>query len=165
VNLGDDLSMTNNQYFSASLKPTINFMSWCAILPFIACTLLIWFPVTSLELDVLNILRLYSVVIVSFVAGSVWSAALLIQLGKETLVFNRKNLMLGAGFVAVLSWLVLFIDAKAGVFISALLFLVLWQIELKTNLARIYPEWFWTLRTKQTMVIALCLMGVWMTLG
>jgi hypothetical protein len=165
VNLGDDLSMTNNQYFSTSLKPTIHFMSWCAILPFIAFTLLIWFPVTSLELDVLNILRLYSAVIISFIAGSVWSAALLIQIGKETLVFNRKNLMLGASFVAVLSWLVLFIDAKAGVVFYAFLFLVFWQIELKTNLARIYPQWFWTLRTKQTMAIALCLMGVWMTLG
>lgn len=157
--------MTNNHHFSESLKPTIHFMSWCALIPFIVCTLLVWFPVASMEFDPLNVLRLYSAIIVSFVAGSVWSAAVYIQLGKETFEFNRKNLMLGAGFIVILSWLVLFITAKAGVFIAALLFLVLWQIELKTNLARIYPQWFWTLRTKQTMIIALCLMATWMTLG
>ena len=167
--------MTNDQYFEATLKPTVSFMSWCALLPFIVCTVLTWFPILSmdvfkvngqiLEIDVLNILRLYSVIIVSFIAGSIWSAALMIKLDKETFVFNRKALMFGAGFVAILSWLVIFINPEAGVFIAALLYLVLWQIELKTNLSRIYPEWFWTLRTKQTMLIVVCLIGVWMTLG
>lgn len=148
-----------------TLKPTIGFMSWCAIVPFVISPFFIWFGLFNEDINVLELLRLYSAVIVSFVAGSVWSGALLIQHGKEAFEFNRKSLMLGAGFIAVLSWLLLFLEAKVGVFISALLFLVLWQIELKTNLAKVYPQWYWTLRTKQTMVIALCLIGIWITLG
>lgn len=160
--------MSNNQYFTTELKPTISFMSWFAIAPFIVCTVLTWFPILplfGLDFDVLLIVRLYSAIIVSFVAGSVWSAAFLIQLNNEKFDFNRKGLMFGAGLVSILSWLIIFIVPKAGVFISALLFLVLWQIELKSNLAKVYPEWFWTLRTKQTMIIALSLMGIWLTLG
>lgn len=156
-------SMTKINYFDDSVRPLILFFSYSALVIFVLLMLSNWFDV--LNYAPLWAFRFFSVVILSFLAGSLWGLAFVLMPQDQTFEFKRFGLIWGGLIVVLSGWGLLFVDAKVGVFITALIYLVLWQIELKTNLAKLYPEWYWVLRTKLTMGVAMCHILLWLTLS
>ncbi len=155
--------MSENSIFNPKLAPVSKLLSYAMIVGFIVLTLCNWL---DFELySALWLFRFYSLAMLTFLAGSLFGIALLIKVEDQSYHLNISGLLWGAILVLVAGFGVVLLQPKAGVFIAGLLFLVLWQVELKSNLARAYPEWFWVLRTKASMVIAMCHMLLWITLG
>ena len=141
-------------------------LGWAGLLPFIALTLMVWFPSSwPWETSPLQVFRFYSLAILSFMAGALWPLGFLVDMSTEKRAIRRGGLLWGGILVCLAGWGSLMLDAKAGVFVSALLFLVIWQIEQKTLLAKNYPDWYTPFRAILTMVVAICHIGVWLMLS
>ncbi|NVK23876.1 MAG: DUF3429 domain-containing protein [Gammaproteobacteria bacterium] len=159
--------MANSSYFNDQFRSLLSAVGYLGVLPFYAFMLLTWFG-SSIGYDGFEpiwLFRFYAISILAFMTGTLWSIAFAVQPENETFEFKPAGLIFGSVFVVLAGFGLLIPEPKVGVFVTALLFLVLWQIELKTNLARLYPEWYWVLRTKLTMAVALAHILLWLTLG
>lgn len=157
--------MSQTSIFNPTVAPLLKLTSYIAMLLFVLLTIVNW---TGLEAySALWLFRLFSLASLTFIAGSLFAMALIVNLDQQQLSFelNEKGLVWGAILVFFAGSGAVLLEPKVGLFVSGLLFLVLWQVELKSNLAKAYPDWFWQLRTQVSMVIALCHILLWMTLG
>jgi len=149
-----------------SLESQVRILGLTGLIPFVFFTLAVWFPALAIfDTEPLTIFRLYSVTILSFLAGALWPLGFLADLSTDKRPVRRGGLLWGSGIVCLAGWGSVMLEAKAGVFVSALLFLVIWQIEQKTLLAKNSPEWYTAFRAMLTMVVAICHIGIWLTLG
>jgi len=149
-----------------SLESQVRILGYLGLLPFVYFMLCVWWPNLSVfEMPALTIFRYYSLAILSFVAGALWPLGFLVNLSTPNRPIRQAGLLWGAITVCLAGWGSLMLAGKAGVFVSALLFLVLWQIEQKTLLAKNYPEWYTDFRTLLTMVVAATHIMVWLTLA
>lgn len=155
--------MPNTSIFNPALEPVLKLMSYLTLAGFVVLTLCNW--IDFQYYSALWLFRFFSLAMLTFMAGTLVGIALLIKTDSDSYSLNLGGMLWGAILVLVAGFGVILLQPKAGIFIAGLLFLVLWQVELKSNLARAYPEWFWVLRTKASMVIALCHILLWMTLG
>lgn len=149
-----------------SLDSQARILTLCGVIPFIFFGLTVWWPnLNPFEIDGLVIFRFYSIVILSFMAGALWPLGFIADLSSEKRNVVRSGLLWGAIAIALAAWGTLFLLPKVAIFVSALLFLVVWQIEVKTQLVKSYPQWYAELRAVVTMVVAVCHMAVWMTIA
>lgn len=125
-------------------------------------TLLNWLDFQ--QYSALWLFRFFSLAILTFLAGTLFGLSFVVNVESESYSLNTGGLIWGAVLVLASGFGVVLLQAKVGVFVAGLLYLLLWQVELKSNLYRAYPEWFWVLRTKASMFIALCHMLLWLTL-
>lgn len=163
--------MAKTSYFNDDFKTIFSTVGYLGVLPFYLFLLMSWFGdsvlgnVSETVYDPIWLFRFFSISILAFMTGSLWSISFAVTAQQETFEFKPLGLVFGSVFILILGFGVLLLEPTVGIFIAALLYLVLWQIELKTNLARLYPEWYWVLRTKLTMAVALAHILLWMTLG
>lgn len=149
-----------------SLNLQARILTLSGLSPFVFFTLAVWWPaINPFAVDAVVIFRFYSIVILSFMAGALWPLGFIADLSTPKRMVVRTGLLWGAIMVALAAWGTLFLLPKVGVFVSALLFLVVWQIEIKTQLIKSYPLWYSNLRAGVTMCVAICHLGVWMTLA
>lgn len=154
--------MSNTSIFNPAVAPLLKLLTYSTMAVFAVLTLLNW---TGLEqYSALWLFRFFSLAMLTFLAGSLFGLGLVVKVEGESYSLNTSGLVWGALLVLVAGFGVTLLQPKVGLFVAGLLFLVLWQVELKSNLARAYPEWFWVMRTKASMVIALCHMLLWLTL-
>lgn len=153
--------MNQDATFNQALKPALTTLTYLSCAVFAILTILLWMPID--DFDALAVFRNFSALIICFVAGLLWGMAFVLNNPNSKIAFQPQGLFWGALLIFLGTVGVLFLEVKSGVFIAALLYLVLWQVENKSNLARLYPEWFWVLRTKATMIVAICHMLIWMT--
>ena len=149
-----------------SLESQVRIIGYAGLLPFVYLMLCVWWPSLSIfETPALTVFRYYSLAILSFVAGALWPLGFLADLSTDKRPVRQSGLLWGAIIVCLAGWGSLLLAGKAGVFVTALLFLVLWQIEQKTLLAKNYPTWYTDFRTLLTMVVAATHILVWLTLS
>lgn len=149
-----------------SLDSQVRILGYCGLIPFVFFAMATLLPeINPFAISALEIFRGYSLAILSFMAGALWPLGFLADLSNEKRQVRQGGLLWGAIFVSLCGWGALFLEPKAGVFVSALLFLVVWQIEQKTLLAKQYPEWYTVLRTQLTMVVAMSHIVIWLTLA
>ena len=149
-----------------SLDSQVRLLGLAGLVPFVFLTLAVWWPgLSPFATDPLVIFRLYSLAILSFIAGALWPLGFLADMSTDKRPIRRGGLLWGAILVCLAGWGSLLLEAKVGVFVSALLFLVIWQIEQKTLLAKNYPDWYTAFRAQLTMVVAICHIGIWLTLS
>ena len=149
-----------------SLESQVRILGYLGMLPFVYFMLCVWWPSLSIfDTPALTVFRFYSLAILSFIAGSLWPLGFLADLSSPNRPVRQSGLLWGAITVCIAGWGSLLLEGKAGVFVSALLFLVVWQIEQKTLLAKNYPDWYTVLRAQLTMVVAVCHIFVWLTLS
>lgn len=157
-----DLLQEKSQH---SLNSQARILTIAGLSPFIFFMLAVWWPaINPFTIDALVIFRFYSIVILSFMAGALWPLGFIADLSTDKRKVVRSGLLWGAISIALAGWGTLFLLPKVAIFVSALLFLVIWQIEIKTLLVKSYPQWYAGLRAGVTMVVAICHIGVWMTL-
>lgn len=155
--------MSQHSIFNPSVEPLIKLLTYTTMAVFVILTLLNW---TDFEqYSALWLFRFFSLAILTFLAGTLFGLSLVLKVDSDSYSLNTGGIVWGSLLVLAAGFGVILLQAKAGVFIAGLLFLVLWQVELKSNLARAYPEWLWVLRTKASMVIAMCHILLWMTVG
>ena len=148
-----------------SLDSQVRILTLAGLLPFVFFMLAVWWPsLNPFTIDAIVIFRFYSIVILSFMAGALWPLGFLADLSTDKRTVVRAGLLWGAITIALAGWGTLFLLPKVAIFVSALLFLVVWQVEIKTRLVKNYPAWYSGLRAGVTMVVAICHMAVWMTL-
>ena len=158
--------LKNEQNIDSSLKSTVYLFSFAGLIPFIYFALSAWIPQLYLfELDPVHHFRLYSVVILSFLAGMLWAFGLVANKVQGAVAIRARSLLWSAILLSLLGWGNLFIDAKAALFVGAMLFLVVWQIEQKTELARHYPVWYANMRARLSMAVAMCHFIIWLTIS
>ena len=109
--------------------------------------------------------RFLSLAALMMLSGFVLGMGCVVNAEDQSFTFHLKGLVWGIILVMTSGASVILLEPKVGVFLSGLLFLLLWQVELKTNMARVYPEWLWVGRTKLSMAIALCHMLLWLTVS
>lgn len=148
---------------SSVSKSTIALLFYFLSLPVVllAITILI----ANEPQQMLAAFRTYSVALMSMFCGVTLGSALWLNTESSSVEFKAQGAIWGAGLLIMCAWSCTLLETKVGVFISALLFLVLWQVELKTNLTKIAPLWFGELKTKVTMLAVVCHMTVWMLLS
>lgn len=154
--------MSQNSIFNPAVEPLIKLLTYSTMAVFAVFTLFNWIEFE--HYSALWLFRFFSLAILTFLAGSLFGLSLVLKVEGESFQLNTGGIVWGALLVLCAGFGVILLQAKAGVFIAGLLFLVLWQVELKSNLARAYPEWFWVMRTKASMFIALCHIALWLTL-
>lgn len=99
---------------------------------------------------------------------SVWGVLVIwATLGVEKSKLNQYQarllpLVLAALILPLVGWYSLTWSDKAGLFVLAMLFLTLWQVEQKTNVAKLHPKWYWALRTQCSMIVAASSIGYWL---
>jgi hypothetical protein len=162
--------VSNEQAIDSELTPTVKIFSFAGLLPFIYFALSGWWPSLNMfDMDAIRLFQFYSVVILSFLAGTLWFSGLfstLIQQGAAKSVVLRPRSLLWSGiFLSLLAWGNLFIDQKASLFVAALLFLVVWQVEQKTELSKCYPAWYTRLRAQLSMIVGALHMMIWLTIS
>lgn len=149
-----------------NLKSTVYMFSFAGLIPFVYLALSAWVPQIYLfSLDPVHHFRLYSVVILSFLAGMLWVYGLIAHKLHTAVEIRTRTLLWSGILMSLLGWGNLFIDAKAALFVGAMLFLVVWQIEQKTELARSYPLWFANMRARLSMTVAICHFIIWLTIS
>ena len=155
--------MAQTQYFNESSKSIVTLLGYLFILPLLVSLVLNWTGYSAYS--PLWMFRLFSLALLTLMSGFILGIACVIKPQDESFSFQLNGVVWGCLLVIVTGVGVVFIVPKAGVFIAGLLFLVLWQVELKSNLSRLYPEWFWVLRTKLSMAIAMSHILLWLTLA
>lgn len=149
-----------------SLNSQVRILTISGVLPFVFFTFCVWFPqLNPFEIDAIVIFRFYSIVILSFMAGALWPLGFIADLSTDKRKVVRTGLLWGSIMIALAGWGTLFLLPKVAIFVSALLFLVVWQIENKTELVKSYPQWYASLRAAVTMAVSICHMSVWMTIA
>ena len=149
-----------------SLNSQVRMLGFGGLIPFIFFMLCVLIPsLNPFSVEALDVFRGYSIAILSFMAGALWPLGFLVNMSSPNRPVRQSGLLWGSIFVTIAGWGSFFLVAKAGVFVSALLFLVIWQIEQKTLLAKNYPDWYTVLRAQLTMVVAACHIFVWLTLS
>lgn len=159
---------TNNDNIELHLKSSVYLFSVAGLIPFLYLAICSWVPslyVLDLEMDVAYVFRLYSTIILSFLAGSLWSFGLIATQLKTQVEIRSRSLIWSAIALSLLAWGNLFIPARAALFVGAMLFLVVWQIEQKTELARSYPMWYANMRARLSMAVAACHIIIWLTIS
>jgi hypothetical protein len=150
----------SNEYFVDDVKKNVRLLTYIAIVLFTTLAVITFFPAYS-EVS-LNAFKFLATGIACFMAGCLWGIAFILQVKNKDIEFHRFGLIWGGLLVVLISCGTLLLTNKVGLFLGAIAFLLLWQIENKTNLVRLYPEWYWVLRTKATMSVALLHMVLWM---
>jgi hypothetical protein len=102
--------------------------------------------------------------LLGFLAGVVFLASVILESISDSFEFKARGALWGSLLIFSCGFGVWFLEGKSGIFILSLLYLILWQIENKTLLSRIYDQWYWVMRTKLTMLVVSCFMLVWMIL-
>ncbi len=155
--------MSQPSIFNPAIEPLLKLLCYTTSFIFVVLAVINW---TGFELySPLWLFRFFSLATLTFMAGILIGLALVIRFESKSFSLNLSGMVWGALLVLAAGFGVILLQAKAGLFVAGLLFLVLWQVELKTNLSRAYPEWFWVLRTKMSMVIAMCHILLWMTIA
>ncbi len=161
------MSTTSNESaFEPSLKTSVLIFSYAGLLPFFYFALCSWWPELNLfEINALTIFRFYGAIILSFLAGNLWVFGLLANHIQQQHSVRTRSLIWSAIFISLLAWGNLFIPGKAALFLGALLFLVVWQVEQKTDLTKCYPAWYTDLRAKLSMSVAALHIVIWLTVS
>ena len=156
--------MAKTSYFSDQFRSLFSIIGYLGVVPFYLLLLMNWFESNLYLYDPLWLFRFYSLAILAFMCGSLWTMAFSVKPENETFEFKPAGLVFGAVAIVISGVALMMLKPSVGVFVAALLYLVLWQVELKTNLSRLYPQWYWVLRTKLTMMVAASHILLWMTL-
>lgn len=153
----------SDDYFISETKQVVRFLTYSAMMIFVvlAGTVLL----SDVQQTSLSWFKYLSTGIACFMAGCLWGAAFFVKLDSENFEFNRFGAIFGGLLVVLISVSTLMLSNKVGLFLAAMVFLLLWQVENKTNLAKIYPEWYWVLRTQASMVVAAIHMLLWMLMS
>ncbi|MCM2680573.1 DUF3429 domain-containing protein [Echinimonas agarilytica] len=104
-------------------------------------------------------LHIYSVVIMNFVAGSLWSQSLQHAARRHDTTVQTFSILL-----SLLSWLTFLIDVHMGLLVMAVAFGVLRLFEREFSHAWRVPRWYEQLRDRLTVVVACSLILVVVTL-
>ncbi|GAB2997441.1 DUF3429 domain-containing protein [Psychrosphaera aestuarii] len=159
-------TVSNESTIDSSLQSTVTLFSYCGLLPFLYFAACAWFPGLNLfETEPLTVFRAYSAVILSFLAGTLWVFGLIATQYQQQVEVRSKSLIWSAIFLSVIAWGNLFIAGKAALFVAGLLFLVVWQIEQKTELTKCYPAWYTELRAKLSMIVGALHIIIWLTIS
>lgn len=141
---------------------SVKFLSCSGLLPIVGLT--VWHFIDGAEGDALTGLRLFGTALLSFLTGCVFLAGAVFNSDEESFDFKARGALWGSVLVFSATVGCWFLAGKVGLFVLALLYLLIWQIENKTSLSRLYPQWYWEMRTKLTMAVVSVYMLVWMTL-
>ncbi|MDA8621906.1 DUF3429 domain-containing protein [Psychrosphaera sp.] len=159
-------TVSNESTIDDSLKSTVTLFGYGGLIPFLYFALCAWFPnLNPVGGDPLFIFRMYSAVILSFLAGSLWVFGLLAGQYQQQVKVRSRSLIWSAILLSILAWGNIFIVGKAALFVGGLLFLVVWQIEQKTELTKCYPTWYTDLRAKLSMSVAALHIIIWLTVS
>lgn len=149
--------------FNENVKPLFTLVSYMLTGLFALSLIGVWSGYQGYS--PLWLFRFLSLAALMMLSGFVLGMGCVVNAEKQSFTFHLKGLVWGIILVVTSGAAVILLEPKVGVFLSGLLFLLLWQVELKTNMARVYPEWLWVGRTKLSMAIALCHMLLWLTVG
>ena len=159
-------TVSNETSIATELKSSVLLFSYLGVLPFLYFAVCAWWPAVSLfDLDPIIIFRTYSAVILSFLAGSLWASGLFASQIQGKVQVRTRSLLWSGIILSLFTWGALFISAKAGLFVGAMLFLVVWQVEQKTELTRCYPAWYTELRAKLSMIVGALHILIWLTVS
>ena len=154
------------EMINANLKSTVYMFSFSGLIPFIYFALTAWVPSLHVfELDPVSLFRIYSAIILSFLAGALWSFGLVAGLVQKQVEIRTRSLIWSGILLSLLAWGNLFISARAALFVAAMLFLTVWQVEQKTELSRYYPMWYANMRARLSMIVAITHIVIWLTIS
>lgn len=162
--------VSNEHTISSDLKTTVHLFSIAGLIPFVYFAVCSWFPSLSIfEASSVFLFKVYAAIILSFLAGALWASGLfsqvLINSCKSKVQLRSRSLLWSGIMLSLLAWGNLFISDKAGLFVGAMLFLAVWQIEQKTELTKCYPNWYTALRAKLSMTVGALHILIWLTIS
>ncbi|MFQ3251006.1 MAG: hypothetical protein ACI9O6_002846 [Glaciecola sp.] len=130
------------------------------LIPFVACTILVYFLPEPTALLIAKVFVCYSTVILSFLSGILWGTAL----QKDTMTNAKKPLFAVSIGMSLLAWVTLVIVMlssqmssfflTAAIAINALAFYTLRVFERRLCDIH-YPEWFTQLRNWLTPIVVI----------
>jgi len=128
-------------------------LTYAGAVPFVAGALLVLTGnVLPLQVDVQLVLRAYSALIVSFLAGIHW------QIGLSEPNSPRHLLMTSNAF-ALAAWVTVFIEVGAAAWtLFAVLFAGLLMLDRRLLRRGLLPPWFYRLRFRITMIVVVVLL-------
>jgi Protein of unknown function (DUF3429) len=125
-------------------------------IPFIAGTALLWIGSPVHASLVTNALSTYAAIILSFLGGAQWGAALSINASAPR---SARTLFMLSVIVPLSAWAMVFVDTDRHKLIIAVgLFALLWVIDALLHLQQLIPAWFFRLRSIVTAVVAMSLL-------
>jgi hypothetical protein len=128
-------------------------LTYSGTLPLVASVAISLFPVAGVDSRFIAIS--YSAIIISFLCGIHWAAALF---------FSNKcphYLLVTSNMITLLAWgTVLLAAPPIAALVHIACFLSLLTLDVKLRSAGILPEWFFTLRRNATMIVILCLSAI-----
>ena len=132
-------------------KHAASWLAYAGLLPFLAAPVVLWSGF-SVALDVDTALRVYSALIVSFLAGIHWHVGMS-RSGSEGWLLWESNV------VVLVAWALVFIDSSAlvcllfaGLYVAVLLF------DRALSKKEILPDWFYRLRVRVSTVVIVALL-------
>lgn len=149
--------------FNENVKPLFTILSYLLVTMFALSLFSIWSGYQGYS--PVWLFRFLSLATLMVLSGFVLGMGCVVNAEGQSFTFHLKGLVWGIILVVSSGAAVILLEPKVGVFLAGLLFLLLWQVELKTNMARVYPEWLWIGRTKLSMALALCHMLLWLTVS
>jgi hypothetical protein len=156
------MQSSNSAHFE-TVKPLVKLLTYGGMAVFVALVISYWMAPS--QAPIIGLLRHFSLVILMFMTGLLWGVAYFADLDGQSTKLNRHGLIWGGALLVIAATGNSLLEDKINVFLSAMLFLLVWQIEKKTEAYRVYPEWYWVLRTQASMTVAICHLLVWLTLA
>ena len=135
-----------------SKNETATFLCYIGLVPFVGLSLLLWLPFDlpfNIKASVLDAFLLYSAIMITFLGGIHWGLALSLRYAPPLqLVFSM--------IPALFAWMGFLLPAFMGV----LILIGCYGTQLFFDRELYQQSWFVKLRTKTSIVVAVCLLAV-----
>jgi hypothetical protein len=133
-------------------------LGYAGLLPFIICVALIWFAPTELGAIAAGALLYYSAVILSFLGGILWGAAISSQQ-------RRFGLLWFSIVPPLIAWITLLVPMGIAIWLLCAAFLLQGLWDRRCVQLAIFPQWYGRLRLSLTMLVVVLLLLAWPRLG
>lgn len=124
------------------------------LVPFVTLAGSLWVAPEQFHPVILDWLRTYSAVILSFVGAVHWGVALVHPAMNE---HDRAIVMSWSVVPALVAWLGLFMQLRSGVALTAAMFVVHYTMDRQLSTRFPLPGWYMRLRFGLTVVVVTCL--------
>jgi hypothetical protein len=144
---------TEREKMKPSAHLPAQILTYSGTLPLIACVVS---EFLHLDSSASMIAIAYSAVIIAFISGIHWAAYLFFPNRCHVAVLASSNL------TALSAWLALILpEEHYALLIHLLCFIYLLWLDTKLLHTQIYPAWFFQLRTRATLIVSSCLIGLY----
>jgi hypothetical protein len=152
------MNVTAHQSMPASAR----LLGWSGVIPFAACAVALWLPQAApWEVDILRGMTAYAAVILSFLGGVRWGAAL----GADGPDGIDTDLVL-AVIPSLLAWCALLLPgASQPLFALVIAFVVFGGLDARESARGLWPRWYSRLRIQLSVAVVACLVAGALALG